>query len=600
MAFLSPPLRVAAALPVLLALCSPARPLRAEAPAPVGLEELIRLILDLDPELERLRGEWAITTAQAKEFRWWEDPELRVSYTREGDQALPRPYTETVRQTRQESGSFSARGTRSRQGSGNEDRLVQEDFQADETSRRSSTFRESESLRESGSINLRRTETTTREITPLRDRVRVREVTRVAEDRNVKQNASSSSRFSETEQETTPTFFGDINTQTTAEGGARENEQSTTQRSERVTRVDTSERLYGYDPYAGTDEYSFQLRLYPLNPWEVRSEVRKTLAEASLAEFMVVSAERVRALEIREIFREAQFKLREAEALTERADLLKRHLSYLDQVEESGILDDRRHRVRASYFESTLEAENLRQQAQAELLDLAAQAGLDDPDRIDLTNPGTPPLVDVQGLDTNLLVRVALDHDPDYGRAALESKVHRAELSVKQAARIPWLSLITAEYAYDELDGRRVQDAYTVLAGIQVPIFTWMDRDLGAGEKAALTALQRQQESATRRATARVRHALRSLGEALTALEKYRQNAPAVEQRIRDELARLAVVTPATQRIRYELERALVDMRAFAVERERLYAEALLRLEAALGTGIHVILGTRETGPTER
>ena len=99
-----------------------------------------------------------------------------------------------------------------------------------------------------------------------------------------------------------------------------------------------------------------------------------------------------------------------------------------------------------------------------------------------------------------------------------------------------------------------------------------------------------------RRASARVRHALRTLGEALTALEHYREKAPAVEARIRAELARLTVVTPATQRIRYELERALVDMQDFAVQRERLYAEALLRLEGALGTGIHVILGAREAG----
>ena len=76
-------------------------------------------------------------------------------------------------------------------------------------------------------------------------------------------------------------------------------------------------------------------------------------------------------------------------------------------------------------------------------------------------------------------------------------------------------------------------------------------------------------------------------------LERFRAAAPAVEKRVRDELARVPELDPSTRKIRVELEKALIDIQEHTINNERAYALALLSLESALGTGIQQVFAAR-------
>ncbi|MDB4673651.1 TolC family protein, partial [Verrucomicrobiales bacterium] len=63
----------------------------------LDLDDLINLALQSSPDVVRLQGRINTTRAEEKAASDWEDPELRVSYSRDHDVELPPSETETRR-----------------------------------------------------------------------------------------------------------------------------------------------------------------------------------------------------------------------------------------------------------------------------------------------------------------------------------------------------------------------------------------------------------------------------------------------------------------------------------------------------------------------
>jgi hypothetical protein len=489
------------------------------------------------------------------------------------------PYVETVTRTRNESGkstgSVSGGGTETSQD-------VLPGFFNDEI-RDTSTTRTSRESR-SGSFSERERETTRREITPMRDRLVVKETTRSSTSQNESEARRSTQSFNSVERRTGELF------DRTSSGSSSESERRSGKSSSSSVSEQISERLYTQDPYAGGDQYSVELRLRPRTSHGLRGEARLLNAESSLADFVVRSAARERLNLLLLDFREAQFLAQSIAPLREKVEVLKADLQYWQDVRDSGaLLGDRFQEKRKDLFEAELDLERAIEEAGTARAQLALDAGLADSAVIDLGKPGLPPLLQVQGLSTNLLQEIAMQNSPELGDLVIQQQLHRAELDVKRAARIPWLTFIAAEYGYEERYGEKYQDEVGIFAGVQLPVFTWMDRDLGAGERAALESVSRRRALVERRVAARLTKALQDLVRTNAALEHFRKKAPDVRRVIEQELASLPEVNPQIQKSVHAMKVSLVEIETMRIDHERRYAEALLGLEAVLGTGIDSI-----------
>ncbi|MFO1491492.1 MAG: TolC family protein [Kiritimatiellia bacterium] len=559
------------------------RPYAAEPPpldqGPLGMDELVRLVLANDPGLEELRIELGVSEGRAKAIRYWDDPEVRFYYTEKGDQRVPDPYSETITQTRTESGSEtrSSSGTSVRNSS--ETRTGGKDGTEVRGERRTETT--SETRRDS--ISSRESEVTTREYIPRRDGVTIRDTTRVQSGETAIRTASGSARSSSVERRT------DEPGPVAVRGSESTRESQTTRTSGRVTRVEETDRFFAQSPYEGSERYSMQLRLQPRNPWEVSRLLRQARAETSVAEFELQTAQAGVAAEVRREYRAVAGATRELEVARERRDLCQRDLDYFTALEKSGAPVLRRvSEKRAALARENVRLRELQGRAESLRSGLALRAGLSDPARI-LVVAAPVPLIDFAGVNTNAVIEAAAGIHPELVKSRLELKSRKLGLAAARAARIPWFTVLAVEAGYEEQYGDKVSDDYGVFAGVSLPVFSWMDEGLGAEERAAADGLKRRIQRLQDQFSGQIESQLRRLAAVNASLAEYRREVAAEGERLIRARKEIEVTDADSHTAGMELEQTLLELRKGELEVEQQQADAIYTFEQALGADLDIL-----------
>jgi outer membrane protein TolC len=552
-----------------------------EAPpaAPLDMAQIVRLVLEHDPSLDDLRVELGVSEGRARAIRYWDDPEVRFFYNHEGDERVPGAYTETLRQTRTERGgeTQNTRGTtvenrtETRVGGKN----------GTEVRRETETRTAQESRRDS--FSERETEVTTREYLPRRDGVLIRDTTTVQTSGSSSRATDESFRTGGVEQRSDePNAIRPL-------GSGSSRERRTTTTSGRVTRVEETERLYAQSPYEGSDRYSMQLRLQPRNPWEVSRLLRRAKAEVSLAEFQLQAAQAQLAAEVRREFREVAGAVREAELARLRVDVKKRDLDFFQALQQSGAPVVRQvAEKRAALARENVRLREVEARSEALRADLALRAGVGDASRLQVSG-GALPLLNFAGLNTNLVIQAAVETHPELGAALLELKARELGVEAARAARIPWFTVLAVEAGYEERFGEKVSDDYGVFAGISLPVFSWLDEQLGAEDKAGAEALKRRIGRLQERVAGQVANHLRRLDGSNRALAEFRRTGAAETAELAQARKGLEAGGEDAHRAAIALEEATLDVLTAEIEVEQRQADAILVFEQALGADLDLL-----------
>jgi outer membrane protein TolC len=560
------------------ALCS--APAQEAPPAgPLDMAQVVRLVLEHDPSLDDLRVELGVSEGRARAIRYWDDPEVRFYYNHEGDERVPDAYSETLRQTRSTSGSETQNTRGTTVENRTETRLGGKN--GTEVRREQETRTAQESRRDS--FSERETEVTTREYLPRRDGVLIRDTTTLQTSGSSSRATDESFRTSGVETRTDePNAIRPLGS-----GSSRERQTTTT--SGRVTRVEETERLYAQSPYEGSDRYSVQLRLQPRNPWEVSRLLKQAKAEVSLAEFQLQAAQAQLAAEVRRKFREVVGAVREAELARLRVDVKKRDLEFFQTLQQSGAPVVRQ----VAEKRAALARENVRlreAEARAEALrdDLALRAGVEDANRLQVSG-GALPLLDFAGLNTNLVIQAAVETHPELGAALLELKARELGVEAARAARIPWFTVLAVEAGYEEQYGERVSDDYGIFAGVSLPVFSWLDEQLGAEDKAGAEALKQRIGRLQDRVAGQVANHLRRLAGSNRALADFRRTGAAETEELAQARKALEAGGEDAHRAAIALEEATLDVLTAEIEVEQRQADAILVFEQALGADLELL-----------
>ena len=549
---------------------------------PLGMIDVVRLVLENDPELDDLRVELGVTEGRAREIRYWDDPEVRIGYNHEGDERVPGAYTETLSSTRTDEG----RETQTTRGSATENRSETRlgGKNGAEVRSGSATRVSGETRRES--FSGLETEVTTREYIPRRDGVLIRDTTTQQTSGTSTRTADEFVRTSGTERRTDePNAI-----RQSGAGSTRERQAMTT--SGQVTRVQETDRYYARSPYEASDRYSVQLRLQPRNPWEVSRLLKQARAEVSLAEFELQTAQARIAAEVRREFREMAGAVREAELARVRMDVKKRDLEFFQSLQKSGAPVVRQvAEKRAALARETVRHREAEARADTLREDLALRAGIADARRL-RGGADTMPLLDFDGLNTNLVIQAAVATHPELAAALLELKACELGFEAARAARIPWFSVLAVEAGYEERYGGKVSDDYGVFAGINLPVFSWLDENLGAGDKAGAEALRQRVGRLQERVGVQVANQLRRLDSSNRSLAEFRRTGAAETAALTREREALEAVGEEAHRAAIALEEAALDIQSAEIEAEQRQADAIQAFEHTLGAEIDLLFGS--------
>ena len=569
-----------------------------EAAGPVGLEALIRLVQQRDPELAARRREAIEVDAEGTRDLRPRDPEIRIGYASSSHAAVPDPYTETREETitRQETRSTQTALTgseRDRERRTDTSPVPGDPLQpnASELRTSSATFSERERESETASSTLRRTRV--REVIPGRRSTTTRETIYESGRESFREDATRSQRLAGAERQDPGQSVppgGDPNdfaaTQFRFDGSSDRSISARGVETSRAVEQRIEEEVYGRDPYEGSDDYWIELRLYPSHPFQQRAIRERARADVRVTEQEAEIRAQEIAHEVRTLFVELQLLDRETRLLESRIDALNREVALRRGLFETGQTGfDRYADSQVDAIDARLDRDAIRVEADALRDLLAARAGLADPGRIALDGE-IAALRDLPAdLDTDRLVDAAWQHRRELGRLAAEDDRLAQDLARARAERIPWLNLISGRYTYEERYGDKYRDEYSVMAGVTVPVFPWF-----GGERALLRRsreyLARDIEVLRRQIELDVTHALRRLERTRTDIAAFADEHLAFRAQLQTARDTLPADLVSAREQRLRLDQASVTLQTRELDLTRAHAEAVLALEAVLGTPV--------------
>ncbi len=516
----------------------------------LGLQALIDLAIAHDPDILRLKRQVDIERARAKFAAPRRSPELRLGYSHGSDPATPRPFTEIREETVTESGNRSTHLNR--------------------TEDSSSTIRESENVRETT------TRSTRRDVIPRKRGETVR--TTIEE------------RINES--------FSEQRTESVSSSGpeGRDNKNSTRRdsgsSSTRVISESVSERSLDRDSSDGSDQFSAQIRIFPRNPWETAAREERAKGAIFLSQYRHDAEVRALSNVIRKIYMELQFLRAQGGLSDNKLNFLGQEIAFHRKLFEAG-------RGGADDLVATqIDAINLqkeRQEAEGTLhagkSSLAVMAHIEDLTRIDLGDAMIQREVDVNKLDLDQVLAAAMVAHNRAGILLLEQGLIRSDMAVVEAEKYPWLTLLSATYAYEERFNYKYQDEFSIVAGVTLPLFDWLSKeDKTEPYKLEIQALEDRQVAIQEKLRYKIMLGLGRLKKSRTSAEAFAREYRTLKEGIvamKDKLNNAGGLEANKQAM--ALKRHLVDLdtRALGIDQE--YARALLEFESMLGVDLDAL-----------
>ena len=533
----------------LLVVALPSTPWSAEEtrPEPVDLPALAELVIAHDPALEALRGAIAAAEFRVAMSGRGRSPEVRARYGESSSWSLPDPYTERSTETLTENATEDSSLTRTDQSFG---------------------VAELSTVRESTSQGGSTTRETVRTVTPDREGASIHETV----------TESESGQFA-------------------GQGGTVDQLGVTTTRDEngaftrRVVSESAERRDYGRDVYGDGSSYAVQLRLFPKNPFLSRSAREREEAVRTHAELRLESALQRAALSVARDHREIQFMLAELRMMQRRAKGLKAALVDVAEREAAhAIRPDEYHRRRTESLIYLSRLRELRRSIVDASTRLKRRAGLDGARRIAFAGSLYPPRADLGSLDPSHLVELALPRHAPLGALQAARSTLASDLSAHRAESLPWVSFISVDYGEDEGLNGQTRDAWSVYAGVSLPVGAWLDGSPRRALEAKLGSIERQGLLTRRHLELDIDALCRSLEAAQADWLAFERSARGAKADITRQVATITGDDLMARRTRLALSESLIDMGLQRLKLARTVNRLLFELCDTVGCDLTALL----------
>jgi hypothetical protein len=177
------------------------------------------------------------------------------------------------------------------------------------------------------------------------------------------------------------------------------------------------------------------------------------------------------------------------------------------------------------------------------------------------------------------------------GILLLEQGLIRSDMAVVEAEKYPWLTLLSATYAYEERFNYKYQDEFSIVAGVTLPLFDWLSKeDKTEPYKLEIQALEDRQVAIQEKLRYKIMLGLGRLKKSRTSAEAFAREYRTLKEGIvamKDKLNNAGGLEANKQAM--ALKRHLVDLdtRALGIGQE--YARALLEFESMLGVDLDAL-----------
>lgn len=545
----------------------------------VGLGELLDRVAASSVELAMLKGDLEVSRSEVDLAMPRRNPELRFQYNHQSAAEVPDPYTEQITETITEKGSTSSRGSSSESETETYSGVSGGTARSGESSTRSGS-----SFRDNSRYDEQVTRTTTREIIPGRNIEVVRETTtetRYFNGNSTRKTSTGTSEEGIRRESGSPDEL--YSTSASSSSRDKDKEAGTT----RVLRESVEETVYGRDPYAGSDEYSVELRFYPRNPWELKARTRRALASVSLNEFLYRAAESRVRMAAKRAFIELQLLHAEQQCRERLAEISRERLALSRELGESGrMTPEDVHLQELKLLDQELDLEETAGLFDRAYAALASQAGLEHGEELAFEDAYVPPQVSLDGLDPDALLELALSHNERLGQVILQIDMAGEEVSISRAGRMPWLSVVSATYEYEERYNDKVRDAYSFFAGIELPVFEWISGTSSKPFLARMEALARQRALLEMQLQHQIRLSSVDLEEALADLESFLKRESAAQEAFTRRLEGLEPDTLTQKEAQLVVRRLQEEWKLRRGAVFRRYTERLMSFLSLIGTDL--------------
>lgn len=341
------------------------------------------------------------------------------------------------------------------------------------------------------------------------------------------------------------------------------------------------------DSVRRNEQLATSVRLYPPNPFEVRAEMDKAMAEISYAEYYLRQVGRELVHEVREHYQELQFLQENIKMGQGLYRLEMEELERLKGLREGMLRDpvDRQRLAKINKTGLTTSAEIRFQQVRAEL---AALAGLADPSRIAVRGVPSRPLIGFRDDTVASLTEMAFMNNLELADLDRLQSLARGDLKAFKAKRIPWFSFI--EGGRDRTYSRHlaISDSWTVRFGLDVPIFSMFSKE-GDIYREQIRSYQKQAARYQKQIRRSVSSAVANIQETRDGLDRFDRQTREIIQELQEMEAEVETFPQRKADLVHRRRVTSLERSRDRLEAEEAYHDALLALEEIIRDDIEKV-----------
>ena len=349
----------------------------------------------------------------------------------------------------------------------------------------------------------------------------------------------------------------------------------------------------GKDTTRRNEEVDTSIRLYPPNPFQMRAELDKAMAEISFAEFALRQVGKELVVEVRRLYQELQF-IQESIRLGKGLYRLEiEEYDRLKQLLEAG------QQLRAPVDKQRIQALGKRGIASSSKIrfdkvrsELAALVGLANPRRISVKDVPNRPIIGFREDTVTALSEMAFINNLKLGDLDRLQKLAKGDLRAFKANRIPWVSFLEGGRSRTYNERLPVNDNWSVRLAIDVPIFSLFSKE-GDIYKEQIRSYQKQAELYQKQIQRSVASAVASIKEARDGLGRYDRETQGILAGMKSMEAELEKFSHQRADLLHSSNLTSLGRSRERLAAEQAYHDALLNLEEIIREDIEKVFRNR-------
>ncbi len=351
------------------------------------------------------------------------------------------------------------------------------------------------------------------------------------------------------------------------------------------------------DAVRRNEQLATSVRFYPPNPFEIRAELDKSMAEISYAEYYLRQVGRDVVHEVRTLYQELQF-LQEDIALGRAIYRLEREeYERLQRVlDEGNQLRDPVDRQRRRAIERqgiTSSPEIKFQQVRAQL---AALVGLEDPGRIKVEGVPNRRVLGFHEDTVASLTEMAFMNNLKLADLDRLKRLAEGDLRGFKAKKIPWVSFIETGRDRSYSSHLAINDTWSVRIAVNVPIFSLFSKESDVYRE-QIRSYQNQAERYRAQIERQIASAVSNIQEAREGLARFdRETAEIIGEFEEMEASLLEAVPQKQAEVAHARRVVAMERSRERLEAEEAYHEALLNLESIIRNDIEAVFRKEAAG----